>query len=205
MRPDPGQPDREHLSTAAETRRRFISLLACSLVGACLPSKGGGSRGPGKPAYCLEPADHAKRTLEALIDTAIPGSQDDPSGAPGGVEACVLSTFYDPFFSLEYAVPVVVGDVDSAAKRMFGRPFADLGLAERTQVVLEREGQDVQAAGFSVYSLVFAFFRLAFYSGVLTDVGPELAGFPGPNLGYRGRSSHGLDLAKEMTEDGSLP
>ena len=183
------------------SRREFIVRIGkYSLVLALpLPACGGKEKAESAPA-CLAAMTHNEKTFSALADTIVPGSETDPSGAPGAVEACALNVIYDDTMPIVEVATMLVGLLDGSARDLYQRDFVDLNLEERTQAVVESEKRLPLLAWF------LRLIRAAFYVGYLNDVGLKYLGYPGPNLGYIDLGfTFGEKMSEELTADGNLP
>lgn len=172
-------------------RALFLSPLWITLYTFCAGKKEEGV------SQCLEPRSHSQKTLEVLLDTIIPSSENDPLGKPGAREGCVINIFYDPFYSkwFEGLNQILVRDLDHFSIELKGKKFVELSFEERTEILLKKENY--------LYFPVIIFSLISFYGGWYNHAGAEMVGFV-PNAGGRD-FSYGKKLAEEMTVDGNLP
>ncbi len=146
---------------------------------------------------CLQPKTHTQKTIEAFLDTIIPGEMNDPERKPGAEEGCVINVFYDPSFFQWFSSPLelLAKDLDAFSIKAYDRKFIELNFEERTHLLIERENY--------FYYPAIAFALVAFYSGWYNPAGLKLMGFV-PNAGVSD-TSYGKKFAEEMTLDGNLP
>ncbi len=122
-------------------------------------------------------------TFIALMDTIVPGSNSDPTGAPGAIEAGT-SEFAEALNSsgvlpinLKMIEWVVSAALNTMAFFRYGRPFYKCDLSRRTRLV--------QILGrVSPVPLLYQFLRAPFYTGSINRVGFDYVGYPGANSGY---------------------
>lgn len=150
---------------------------------------------------CRQPATDVDRTILALARTAVPGGDEDPTGAPGAAEACALDVLYDPFYGFVTIASVVATDLDAHARLAGLESFRAGTLAQRTAILVERQ-QD-PALGL-VYVAAIALCYIAFYADVVSSVGGTYIGFPGPSDGYVGDHAYGIAYPG-MTADSNPP
>ena len=121
-------------------------------------------------------------TLEAFVETVIPGNRIDPSGDPGALEAGTLEFLRDverrrllpvPLPLVEFAVSYLL---NALSMLHHVAPFARLKLEHRERIVHILEG----VIGMPLYLRLI---RAPFYTAVVNRVGYDYVGYPGPNPG----------------------
>ena len=195
-------------------RRKFISLFfkfVALFTAGCKSIKGKGkANGFAKYAQdifdknCFTPKNEEEETLMALVDTIIPGSKNDPTGAPGAPETCAMKILYSDINPISETMSTVTNLLNSQSRKLFGDSFINLDLKERTEVALAIEQE------LPIISLLYKFIRGAFYTSEYTDLGEKYMGYPGSNTGYINHPNftygEGLkNFIKEETKDGNLP
>ena len=196
-------------------RRTFLRIASGGSLGAALAALL--CRGPFRQALasvefpepdhqplegaCIAAASDDEKTVAAIVDTIVPGRTTDPTGAPGALESCAFNLIYDDFFPFAANLPLLLPLVDGLADQLYGKPFVNCSLEERTEVLKRAEET------LPFIRLAYRFIRSAFYAGNYNYVGTTSIGWPGPNLGYVGHPdfTFGEPLAQELTVDGNLP
>jgi len=139
--------------------------------------------------------------MKAFADTIIPGPASDPEGSVGGVEACALKVLYDPYYGLRPFVGMLTRNLNRTSLWWYGKLFKDLDLSQTTKIVLFKDNYSLIKL---VYEQAELLVKLAFYGGIINDVGTKYISFPGPSPGYYGYSFN-EKFAEEATTDGNLP
>lgn len=142
-----------------------------------------------------------KATIEAFADTIIPGPISDPEGSVGGVEAGALEVLYDPYYGLRPFIGILTRNLNRTSLWRYRKPFKDLGLRQRKRTILFKDYFSLMKP---VYEQAELLVKLAFYGGIINDVGTDYISFPGPSFGYHDYSFN-EKFAEEATEDGNLP
>jgi hypothetical protein len=190
--------DRDRVPGRALTRRHLLAGLGLAGVASVLgppwwvrwataaPVAGGTA--PGATA-----ADPVHALLQAYVSTLVPGPGDDPSGAPGAVEAGAVEQLQA---HVPYVVPELVADLTGAALVAHGRPFPALSYAEREALLVAAFADPTR----STYHLIgLAIGAGSFYGDFVNRVGGTWMGFPGPSDGYlhsyTDRTGHGQPQA----------
>jgi hypothetical protein len=150
-------------------------------------------------------SDHEKQTMLALADTCIPGLQNDPDRQPGAVEAQAWRVYHDPAYNIKPYIPFFVKDLDVSSMIRYGKEFANLSFAQRTELLIRKAdtGNDLSI----VYLVAMAGAMLAFYGGIVNNTGFAYIGYPGPSPGYDDYS-YGIPMANlhpDTLPDGNLP
>jgi hypothetical protein len=161
----------------------------------------GGFARPPLAGACTFPETAAEETLAAVLDTVVPGPAEDPTGAPGALDACAMNLLLDDYYPFRQYVEVVAALVDSLGQEKHGAQFAALPLEQRVSVLVDAEKL------LPVLRLAYRAIRSAFYGGAYNGVGLDWLGYPGPNLGYRhvAAAVAGKPVCKEMTTKGWMP
>lgn len=148
----------------------------------------------------LKPETVDEKTMQALADTVLPGSNSDPEGEPGALDAGALTVLFDKSYPAYQFIPLISYFLNTISGQTFGKDFYELELNERTQLLENVEKQ------VSYVSLLTKFIKGAFYAAFVNDVGYKYMEYSGPNLGYRETDfSFNRQMSNEMTNDGSLP
>ncbi len=142
-----------------------------------------------------------KETMEAFADTVIPGPTSDPEGSVGGVEAGALKVLYDPYYGLRPFIGIISMDLNLASLWWYRKLFKNLGLRQRTRIVLFKDYFSLIKPVYEQAELVV---KLAFYGAIINEVGTDYISFPGPSPGYYDYSFNEI-FAEEATENGNLP
>jgi|GEM_PF-1517679 len=146
------------------------------------------------------PLTDDEKTVYAICETILPGSNLDPTGAPGAIDVGTMNVVYDNFYPAAQYIPLAITLVNSLAKSLYGSKFYNLNLDQRT-AILENVESETQ-----VIELLYKFIKVPFYVGMISDLGTQYMGYPGPNLGYRDQDfSFYTKMSEEMTPDGNLP
>jgi hypothetical protein len=146
------------------------------------------------------PQTNDEKTVYALCDTVLPGRTSDPSGAPGAVDAGTMDFVYDKFYGVVQSLPLVLPLFNAEAQKEYGKPLYELDLAQRTTVLRNSETM------LGLIDQIYMFVKGPFYIGIISTIGLEYMGDPGPNLGYRNQDfSFYKPMSIEMTSDGNLP
>lgn len=120
--------------------------------------------------------------LRAYVSTLVPGPGDDPSGAPGGVEAGGVDAIVA---HAPYVIPLVVADVNAAALNAHGVPFEALGYAAREALLVEAFADGARSPYHLIaLALGAGAFYGDFYGPQGNRTGSRYLGFPGPSHGY---------------------
>lgn len=152
------------------------------------------------PRACIDPESETERTLAAFVDAVVPGYGSDPDGAPGALDACGLNVVFDPALPLAALAGLLAMQLDATATRLHGKPFVELGLGDREDVLEDAE-QDMPEL-----TLAIRLARTAFYGAQYSDIAEQWLGVLGPSLGYLEEDFTFLDpQSDEMTDDGNLP
>jgi len=165
------------------------------------PDYEGGYSRPLTPGFAQEPVTEEQRVLAAIIDTVVPGSTSDPTGAPGALEAGALNLTYDDFYPVRPYIAAMVQLIQLQADRRHGSAFDDLTLEQREGVLWDTQ----ELLPFLRHA--YRFFRGVFFADLHGGVGSQYIDFPGPNLGYvdHPEFSYRRPMSEEMTEDGNMP
>jgi len=148
----------------------------------------------------MQPQTDDEKTVYALCDTILPGSASDPTGAPGAIDVGTLDFVYDKFYGVEQNLPLVLPLINAEAKRKYGKPLYELDLDQRTTVLANVESM------LGLIDQIYMFIKGPFFIGIISNLGLEYMGDPGPNLGYRNDDfSFYQPMSREMTSDGNLP
>lgn len=150
---------------------------------------------------CLQPVTDAEKVLAAVVDTVVPGSETDPTGDPGALEACALNLMLDEFYPFKTYADLIVTVVNQAAQNQYQDTFLAGTYEQRLAVLL-----DAQEA-LPVLRLAFRAIRSAFYGGAYNGVGLTYVNYPGPNLGFRHlpEFSFGKAMSQEESDTGWMP
>jgi hypothetical protein len=148
-----------------------------------------------------EAGDFEEETMEAFADTIIPGPISDPEGSVGGVEAGALDVLYDPYYGLKPFIGMLAGNLNGTSLWRYHKLFKDLDVGQRTEIVLFKDNNSLIKP---LYEQAELLVKLAFYGGIINDVGTKYISFPGPSPGYYGYSFN-EKFAEEATTDGNLP
>jgi len=156
---------------------------------------------PALPGACLPPVTDVEKTLAAVLDTVVPGKESDPEGAPGAVEACAMNILLDGYFPFKPYTDFFANVVDQLAGDAYGKPFAQLPLPQRVEVLVQAQDS------LPLLRLAFRAIRSAFFGGAYNGLGFDYVGYPGPNVGWRHlpESSFRRAMCKERTETGWMP
>ncbi len=148
----------------------------------------------------MVPQTADEKTVYALCDTVLPGRTSDPSGAPGAVDAGTMDFAYDKFYGVVQEFPLVLPLFNAEAQKQYGKPLYELDLAQRTTVLQNSETL------LGLIDQIYMFLKGPFYIGMISTLGLEYMGDPGPNLGYRNQDfSFYKPMSTEITSDGNLP
>ena len=148
----------------------------------------------------MVPQTADEKTVYALCDTVLPGRTSDPGGAPGAVDVGTMDFAYDKFYGVVQELPLVLPLFNAEAQKEFGKPLYELDLAQRTAVLKNSETL------LGLIDQIYMFLKGPFYIGIISTLGLEYMGDPGPNLGYRNQDfSFYKPMSNEMTSDGNLP
>jgi hypothetical protein len=153
--------------------------------------------GPELPSLGGAPDTPEGRTIAAFVDTIVPGSHRDPTGAPGALDVDAAALFFDPDLPALPLVGVLAFALDGlAGPRFDGRQFVELVPAER-EVVVEAA---LEATDLMAFAIQLA--KLAYLS---SPAAGDHLGYPGANPGYVDHPdfSFGEAMASEITEDGN--
>jgi hypothetical protein len=142
-----------------------------------------------------------QETMKAFTDTIIPGPTSDPEGSVGGVEAGALEVLYDPFYGVEPFIGLLSFSLNLTGLWWYGKLFKDLDLRKRTAIVLFKDNNALIKL---IYQQAENLVKMAFYGGIINDLGTEYISFPGPKIRYRNYSFN-IKFADEATTDGNLP
>jgi hypothetical protein len=191
----------DRMSREEVSRRDFLKGVAIL----CASSVAGVS-GMELPADAADDADGwpgyiERGTMRAFADTVVPGPTSDPEGAVGGIEAGALEVLYDLRYGLRLFISTLSRDLNRTSLKWHRRLFKDLDLAQRTEILMYKDDNSGMK---SLYELAELLVKVAFYGGVINDVGTDYMSFPGPSLGYDDYSFN-EKFAEEATEDGNLP
>lgn len=149
---------------------------------------------------CMQPQTEDEKIIYAMCDTILPGMSSDPTGAPGAVDACTMDVVYDKFYGIIQVISPVLLIINAEAKNNEGRNFYELNLDQRTTVLKSVESM------LGIIDQVYMFMKGPFYIGIISRLGLDYMGDPGPNLGYRDQDfSFYKPMSQEMTSDGNLP
>ena len=204
LKPAPPLNRREFIATSGRgvaVAALFSSVLQACGVGPSERSELDSEEDDWNGVACRKPTTVEQETFLAIADTVVPGATTDPSGTPGAVEGCVMNLASDPGLPVAGVVSFLVLLADQRSEKRFERPFLELSLQERTELLTEI------AAETPLLSYAFRFFRAAHYAGMYNDVGPRSLGYPGGNLGYIDDDdfSFGEAVCREKTSDGNMP
>lgn len=156
-------------------RRELLKILGLVPVATILP----GCMAWMRPRNCISYnfSLHQEETMKALADTVIPYD-----GEPGAVEAGAWQVLKDPFYGVNPWIAEIVSDADWAAQlRYHTKNFKSCDLAQRTVILEDLEKNSLYKV---VYGGVIAFSKLAFFGGLINQVGFDYIGFPGKSRGY---------------------
>ncbi len=157
---------------------------------------------PGQGSWFMQPQTEDEKTVYAICDTILPGTATDPGGAPGANDVGTLNVIYDKFYPAVQYLPAILVLIESAVQTTYGhgKKFYDLSMAQRTDLLAGIEGR------LGIIDLLYKYIRAPFYVGILSNLGPQYMGYPGPNLGYREQDfSFHMPMSKEMTPNGNRP
>lgn len=156
---------------------------------------------PTVPGACVQPINPVEKTLAAIVDAVVPGSESDPEGTPGALEGCAMNLMVDDTFPFRSYASLMTTLMDGLATQTYDAPFATLPLDERVEVL--RLAQEE----LPLLKLAYRAIRSAYFGGAYNGVGLTAVGFPGPNLGYRhvAEFSFRKPVCKERTEEGWMP
>lgn len=164
----------EHEPLDGVTRRGVLAgaaaMSAASLLG--LPRL---ARAVGLGDGAVDPAT---ALLRAYVSTLVPGPGDDPSGAPGAVEAGAVEQLRA---QAPYIIAPLVADLTGAALAAHRKPFAELTYAQREKLLVDAFASPQRAP----YHLIgLAVGAGTFYGDFRNRVGGTWMGFPGESYGY---------------------
>ena len=148
-----------------------------------------------------EAPHNEEEILSAFAETVIPGPDLDPERSVGAIEARALEVLYDPYYGLSPLIPMLTRNLSRTSLWWYGKPFVDLDLSQRTEIL---QFKDKNSLVKPVYENAEILVKLAFYGGIINDVGTDYISFPGPSFGYRDYCFN-RRFADEETEDGNLP
>ncbi len=127
---------------------------------------------------------HQKETMEALADTVIPGSYyaggylyvSDPE-AGGAVQAGAWNLYWDTYYGLNGWIDECVDDL--------GSDFKYQSLSTRAWILQDKlngnNGPWYATGEYTpIYKGAITLAKLAFFGGVVNNVGTSYIGFPGP-------------------------
>jgi hypothetical protein len=145
-------------------------------------------------------------TFQAFVETIIPGTRIDPTGAPGALEAettaFLIAMEQSGIFpiSLSFVQFALSAVLDLGAFFTHLRGFSQLSLEERTKLVAGLEW-------FPGMPFLLRLIRAPFYTATMNRVGWDYLGYPGPNSGYADFSFNEWDIAPPCPEavGGNLP
>lgn len=120
-------------------------------------------------------------TLDAYASTLVPGPIDDPTGAPGAVEAQGVQVL---LAQLPEVAPVVATDVEAAALTKHLQPFTWLTYEQREALLVDAFADPMRSPS---HLIAFALVAGAFYGDMANHVGGAYLGLPGPSGGYLDR------------------
>lgn len=137
-------------------------------------------------------------TMAAFVDTIVPGSHRDPTGAPGALDVGAAAFFFDPDLPAAPLVPVMTLVLDNQAQALHSKIFSELVPSEREEVVT----RVLLTATELTYAVLLA--KIAFFA---SEGAAEHLGYPGANLGYYDNENltFGRAMATEITTDGNYP
>ncbi len=197
------------LATASLHRREFLRVAAIAAVAfgtvACsedLPAEEAPAPKPDTtslPSLGGAPDTPTGRAVAAFVDTIVPGSHRDPTGAPGALDVGAAALFFDPELPAAQYVGVLVVLLNAQSRvDMEGRDFVDLTVEERDRVV-EKLLKDAGPLQFAV--------QLAKLAYLSSEGAASHLGYPGPNKGYVADADFSFrrPMSKEITSDGNLP
>lgn len=127
------------------------------------------------PSLGGAPDTHDGRVIAAFVDTIVPGSHRDPTGAVGALDVDAAGVVFDPRLPAAELVPLLVAFLDSVAAPEYERPFDELIPSEREQVVVAA----IELLPEMSFAVQMA--KLATYT---TPQAQAHLGYPGPNPGY---------------------
>ncbi len=122
--------------------------------------------------------DPVTALLRAYVSTLVPGPGDDPTGAPGAVEAGAVEQLEA---QVPYIVPLLLADITGAALAAHGRPFHTLAYAQREALLIAAFADPVRAP---YHLAALAIGAGTFYADFVNDVGSTWMGLGGPSEGY---------------------
>lgn len=156
---------------------------------------------PPVPGACVQPFTPVEKTLAAIVDAVVPGSESDPEGTPGALEGCAMNLIVDDAFPFRSYASLITTLMDGLATKAHGAPFAGLPLEARVDVLTLAQEE------LPLLKLAYRAIRSAYFGGAYNGVGLSAVGFPGPNLGYRHlpEFSFRKPVCTERTKDGWMP
>lgn len=174
-------------SSSGVTRRHLLlgagALSAASLLGLPRLARAAGLVGEAGPV------DPATALLRAYVSTLVPGPGDDPTGAPGAVEAGAVEQMQA---QVPYILAPLMADLTGAAFAAHRKPFAELTYAQREALLVEAFANSSRAP---YHLIALAIGAGTFYGDFRNRVGGEWMGFPGESDGYldtyTDRTGHG--------------
>lgn len=167
------------------SRRAVLAGLVLAAAGALV----GPPRWTARAAAVVAPVDPVTALVRAYVATLVPGPGDDPSGAPGGVEAGGVEAILE---HAPYVVPLLVADLTAAALAAHRSEFASLAYPEREALVV---GAFADGTRSPYHLIALALGAGAFYGDLRNHVGSTYLGLPGSSDGYLAtftdRTGHG--------------
>jgi hypothetical protein len=163
------------MSPEGFSRRAFFKNLSmlCASSAAIIP--GWADAGA---VFLIGSSDSARDTMKAFADTIIPGPYSDPEGSVGGVESGGVEILYDPDYGLRPFIGLLSGSLNLTSYIWYRKSFQDLDAVQRTELVLFNDSRP--GTGF-LYEQAENLVKLAFYGGIINDVGTDYISFPSPS------------------------
>ena len=185
---EPGSGDAVVHPRRGTSRRAVVAGLVLAAAGATVGPPRWMARAAASVAP-VAPVDPATALLRAYVATLVPGPGDDPSGAPGGVEAGGVEAILD---NAPYVVPLLVADLTAVALAEHGTDFASLAYPEREALLVDAFADGTR----SPYHLIaLALGAGAFYGDLRNHVGSTYLGVPSSSGGhlatFTDRNGHG--------------
>jgi hypothetical protein len=192
---------RAFLERAGAWAMGIIVASAAPLARAAEPFRSPPFPRPAVPGACIVAETPMEKTLAAIVDAVVPGSESDPDGTPGALEGCAMNLMVDDTFPFRSYANLITTLMDGLAAQAHGAPFATLALDQRVGVLTAAQEE------LPLLKLAYRAIRSAYFGGAYNGVGLTAVGFPGPNLGYRhvAEFSFRKPVCKERTKDGWMP
>ncbi len=176
------------------------SMAAQQVLSASEFQSPGFTRAP-LPNACMTPEGETEQILAEVVNTIVPGAEIDPTGAPGGLDACAVNMLLDGNYPFKEQAAALATLMDLTAKGEYQKTFLECSYDQRLQVLLQAE------LSMPLLTMAYRAIRSAFFGGAYNGVGLDYMKYPGPNLGYRHieECSFRRAVCQEMTKDGWMP